>query len=67
MGRPVDRPPTEDEMREYYAKLRRAKEASDRLNGVARRPERPASPVRPPDDRLNAAERLYATCGEAAA
>jgi hypothetical protein len=63
MGRAVDRPPTEDEMREYYAKLRRAKEASDRRNGVARRPDRPDSPMQPPDDGLNAVERLALAMG----
>src|SRR5690242_2884191 len=67
MGRPVLNPPTEEEMRAYYAKLRRAKDEAERLNGGPPRPGRAATASfvvpAPPDAGLKAVERLAEAMG----
>ena len=62
MGRPVLNPPTEEEMRAYYAKLRRAKEGAERLNGGPPRRSRPVT-TNAADGGRNAVERLAEAMG----
>jgi|SRR5262245_13318973 len=58
MGRPVQNAPTDEEMRAYYATLRRARPEVDRRARVEL-----GRAVDPPDDGLNVVERLALAMG----